>query len=377
MNLQSCFHYAVSTIAVGAFAAAFASVAALSQQMPPNGRMLFEANCATCHGLDGRGKRTRAEVGFDLPMPDFTNCSFATREATGDWSSIIHEGGPRRAFPRIMPAFGDALSDDEIDAIISYMRTFCAEKERWPSGDFNFPLALYTEKAFPEDELVWTTAINTEGATGITSQMTLEKRFGSRGQLEVTVPFGIVDNGPGVGTRAGIGDLAFAWKQNVYANVDQGTIVTLLGEAVLPTGNTRYGLGAGSLSLEPHFLFGQMLPDDFIFQGQVFGEFPLRSDYVKEAGFTMALGKTFAEDDGWGRSWTPMVELLNAHELTSHGATDWDIVPQMQVSLSQRQHILFSAGARIPMNNTSERSTQFVFYILWDWYDAGLFQGWR
>jgi hypothetical protein len=54
--------------------------------------------------------------------------------------------------------FGEALGDDGIDAIISYMRSFCANKS-WPLGDLNFPLALNTEKAFPEDEIYSDTVV--------------------------------------------------------------------------------------------------------------------------------------------------------------------------------------------------------------------------
>ena len=48
----------------------------------------------------------------------------------------------------------------------------------------------------------------------------------------------------------------------------------------------------------------------------------------------------------------------------------------MQVSLSQRQHVLFSAGAKLPLNDTGERDSQFMFYIIWDWFDGGLREGW-
>ena len=67
---------------------------------------------------------------------------------------------------------------------------------------------------------------------------------------------------------------------------------------------------------------------------------------------------------------------LGRQDLASGARTDWDIVPQMQVSLSTLQHILVSAGYRIPVTNTSGRSGQFVFYFIWDWYDGGLFDHW-
>jgi mono/diheme cytochrome c family protein len=374
MTTLSNIRYAIALAASGAVVAALAIAGAASQQMPPNGRAIFLANCATCHGEDGRGMRTPEEVGFDLPMPNFTDCSFANREADLDWSSTIHKGGPRRAFPRTMPAFEDALSDDEIDAVIGYLRTFCTDP-RWVRGEFNFALGLFTEKAFPEDELVWTTAIDTKAPNNIESQFVYEKRFGPTGQLEVTLPFGRVDGGPGIGKNFGLGDVGFAWKQNVLADVDAGSIVSLLGEVVLPTGSERKGLGSGSMAFETHVLFGQMLPDDFVLQGQVFAAFPLRNALAQELGLRLNLQRAFATDGGYGTTFTPAVELLGGQELVSGAKADWDIVPQMQVSLSRRQHILFSAGARIPMTNTS-RGTQFLFYFIWDWYDAGLFQSW-
>jgi hypothetical protein len=39
-------------------------------------------------------------------------------------------------------------------------------------------------------------------------------------------------------------------------------------------------------------------------------------------------------------------------------------------------HILASLGLRIPMNNTAERAKQLMFYVLWDFVDGTLKQGW-
>lgn len=340
----------------------------------PDGRALFKDNCATCHGADGRGDRKISEVGFPYKMPDFHDCSFANREADGDWSSIIHRGGPRRAFPRTMPAFDQALSDDEIDAIIGYLRSFC-EKSGWPRGEFNFPLAMFTEKAFPEDEALNISTFNTSGTRDITSTSIYEKRFGARGQLEVNLPFSSIDSG--AGAKSGIGDIGVAWKQNLLADVDSGTIFSMLGEVVLPTGNAARGLGTGAFSFETHALFAQSLPGDFFLQGDIFGEYPTGKGLPNEAHAHLSLGRTFADDDGWGRSWSPQIELLTWHEFAPGAQVDWDIVPQVQVSLSRRQHILASAGLRVPLNNATERKPVFVFYILWDWYDAGLLEGWH
>ena len=85
------------------------------------GRTLYESGCMSCHGPDGRGM-PRSAVGFDIPVPDFTDCSFATPEPDPDWLIVVQHGGPVRAFDRRMPAFGGALSELEIKQILGYIR---------------------------------------------------------------------------------------------------------------------------------------------------------------------------------------------------------------------------------------------------------------
>lgn len=60
-------------------------------------------SCATCHGPDGRGAPGMPPE-FAALLPDFTDCSFATREPDVDRMAVSHGGGPARAFSPIMPA---------------------------------------------------------------------------------------------------------------------------------------------------------------------------------------------------------------------------------------------------------------------------------
>jgi hypothetical protein len=48
----------------------------------------------------------------------------------------------------------------------------------------------------------------------------------------------------------------------------------------------------------------------------------------------------------------------------------------MQVTISRRQHIKADLGVRVPVNNTAGRQIQIVFYLLWDWQDGRLNEGW-
>jgi hypothetical protein len=35
-----------------------------------------------------------------------------------------------------------------------------------------------------------------------------------------------------------------------------------------------------------------------------------------------------------------------------------------------------STGFRVPITQRSSRDVEFVFYLLWDWFDGGVRQGW-
>src|SRR5690606_30514827 len=142
---------------VSAFVASLLSLSAAAQI----GAEIYEAACAACHGSDGRGL-DRSALAFPTPMPDFTDCDFASREPDADWFAVAHRGGPARGFDRMMPAFGEALTEEEIQASLDNIRTMCRDA-RWPRGELNMPRALFTEKAYPEDEAVITTTVVTEG----------------------------------------------------------------------------------------------------------------------------------------------------------------------------------------------------------------------
>jgi hypothetical protein len=70
-----------------------------------------------------------------------------------------------------------------------------------------------------------------------------------------------------------------------------------------------------------------------------------------------------------------MAEILFARPWGS--PSEVDVVPQMQVSLSKLQHVLLSAGVRVPLNERQDRKPELLTYVLWDWFDGGLFQFWK
>ena len=339
-----------------------------------SGAEVYETACAACHGSDGRGL-DRSALGFPTPVPDFTDCDFASREPDADWFAISHRGGPVRGFDRMMPAFGDALTNDEIQASLDHIRTMCRDA-RWPRGELNMPRALFTEKAYPEDEAVITTTIVGEGRDMLEHEFLWEQRFGPRSQIEIALPLIRADLGDPVGSSSGAGDLAVGVKHALRHSLDRGSILAIGGEIVLPTGDEAKGFGTGTTVFEPYVAYGKLLPRDSFLQVQAFAELPRDRALEDEISVRAALGRTWARDGGFGRAWTPIVEVLASRELDGDADTQWDLVPQFQVTLNRRQHVMANAGFRVPVTDRSERATEFVFYLLWDWFDGGVLEGW-
>jgi mono/diheme cytochrome c family protein len=345
------------------------SASAQSTATLESGESIYRAACAACHAADGRGAPQEI-VGFDTPLPDFTDCNFASREPEADWFAISHDGGPVRGFDSRMPAFGRVLSRAQISSAVRYVKGFC-RAAAWPAGELNLPRALLTEKAFPEDEAVLST---TMASGAFINEFLYERRLGARTQYEVKVPIAVQESGPA--WHRGLGDIAAAVKHVLHHSRNRGSIVSASAEIVLPTGKENEGLGGGVTVFEPFVAVGQILPRDGFLQGQAGFEIAARRDASHEVFWRGVFGKSFVQGE-FGRTWSPMVEVLGATELQDGKTVNWDLVPQMQVTLSKRQHIMINAGVRLPVNERSSRSAQVLTYFLWDWFDGGLFDGWR
>jgi mono/diheme cytochrome c family protein len=375
---ESSRDHVLSMLAFAALApCAFAQGAAPAKLSLNTGKEIYEAACIACHGPNGKGMPDTT-VGFDKPksFPDFRRCDQTTPELNVDWKSTIRDGGHGRGFSPIMPSFADALTSAQMDEVIAYLRSLCTDKS-WPRGEFNLPRPLMTEKAFPEDEVVVSSAVNAQGAPGSTTDIIYEQRFGARNQIEVDVPVVFNRQSPGL-WYGGFGDTTLGVKRVLIANLHAGSILTAFGGVILPSGNRAHGLGTGVTTFESFAAFAQLLPAHSFVQLQAgTGQPTDTSKSPRSVFWRAALGKSFRQSGGLGRMWTPMTEFVANRNFTSNARTDWDIVPQFQVTLSQRQHVRANLGFRIPVTNTAGRPIQAVFYLLWDWFDGGLREGWR
>ena len=278
-----------------------------------------------------------------------------------------------------MPAFGSALSPAQIDAVVAYLRQFCTDAA-WPRAELNLPRALATEKAFPEDETVLTSSFNARGAPGSDHELAYEQRLGKRSQLEIAIPFSFVQRDSGELT-GGIGDIAAGLKQVLLSQLasdgSHGQILSVQGEVALPTGDEAKGLGTGEAVFTAFAAYDVLLPAKAFVQLQAGVDVPRHTQKVPRTAFLRsAFGKSIAERDGYGRLWSPMLEVIGERDLERSSGTRWDVIPELQVTLSTRQHVRAALGYRIPVHTIEERPRQVMLYVLWDWFDGSLFEGW-
>ena len=81
-------------------------------QKPREGDAIFQELCVSCHGNDGRAD---TEMGKSVKAADLTS-SEVQQQSDAELARVLRTG------QRQMPAFGDKLSDDEIKAVIGYVR---------------------------------------------------------------------------------------------------------------------------------------------------------------------------------------------------------------------------------------------------------------
>lgn len=90
------------------------------------GKRVFEQVCALCHGVDGNGKPGQA--------PPLAGSEWVTTDSVGRLIRIPLQGlnGPIKVkgetWSLSMPAMGAALPDDQLAAVLSYMRNSWGNK---------------------------------------------------------------------------------------------------------------------------------------------------------------------------------------------------------------------------------------------------------
>jgi mono/diheme cytochrome c family protein len=111
----------VILVGVGVFTGGLAWLFETPKPPPGASRVerLYLGLCATCHGADGRGS-WRARL-FLVRPGDLADEARMRQHTDQYLSAIIKLGGAPLGRPG-MPAFGTALTDDDIRALVAYLR---------------------------------------------------------------------------------------------------------------------------------------------------------------------------------------------------------------------------------------------------------------
>ncbi len=83
------------------------------------GTALYQNSCATCHGADGEGA-----VQPGIPAPPLDGSAHSWHHSDSQIIGLMRDGGAQ------MPAVGAAWSDDEVEAVIAYVKTRWAPWQR-------------------------------------------------------------------------------------------------------------------------------------------------------------------------------------------------------------------------------------------------------
>jgi len=105
-------------VAIGVFSAQGMGWA----QNAAEGRKLYQGNCASCHGENGKGDGVAAQ---SLPAKPADHTNGAVMNLLTDkWLvDIISKGGGAVGKSSFMPAWGGALDEKQIRDIVGYIRT--------------------------------------------------------------------------------------------------------------------------------------------------------------------------------------------------------------------------------------------------------------
>ena len=90
----------------------------------------YSDTCAKCHGPAGKGDGPKAaelkdKDGKLVACGDLSDCAKMAKVTDDDMFKELKEGGQAVGKSKFMTPYGDAMEDDEIKAMVAYVRTLC------------------------------------------------------------------------------------------------------------------------------------------------------------------------------------------------------------------------------------------------------------
>lgn len=100
-----------------------------------SGQLVYAQSCASCHGVSGEGQNPENPLSKDetgrFPAPPHDNTGHTWHHDDDLLIQIIREGGMGNLDDfHEMPAFGDVLSDGDIEAVLAFIKTMWTDQQR-------------------------------------------------------------------------------------------------------------------------------------------------------------------------------------------------------------------------------------------------------
>ena len=86
------------------------------------GKGLFEKNCASCHGAGGKGDGVAA-ASLNPKPKDLTDKTLMAGLKDEQLSDVIKKGGGAVGKSPLMPPFGAALKDQDLQDVVAFLRS--------------------------------------------------------------------------------------------------------------------------------------------------------------------------------------------------------------------------------------------------------------
>lgn len=324
------------------------------------GRRLFESTCVTCHGSKGRPDPESPVVkALDPPPADLSDPLFNSREPALDWQLVVQHGGRALGLSEQMPAWGSSFTEAEIAAIVAYVKTLAPGSDRYPPGELNLMLPIRTQKAFPEDEVVWKSRYaDQDGRDVWRNVIEFEKRFGRGGQ-------GILELVEEEGTLT---EVEIGWKQALTWSLERGYLLSGGAKLALPTESD------GSEELIPFLAWAQELSPRSTLQASARTILPLDDIDTGELELSGVVHYTWSD---WPQRAFPALEVTATAPFESGDGdrVQFTIVPQVRIGLTRGGHVALNLGAEIPLSD-QPYDWRAHLTVLWDFADGGFFKGW-
>ena len=96
------------------------SVAGLTTTFAEDVKVIWEKECAKCHGKDGKGDTT---MGKKLKVKDYTSAE-EQKKFTDEEAIKITKEGKKQGSRTLMKGFEKTLSEEEIKALVKFVRDF-------------------------------------------------------------------------------------------------------------------------------------------------------------------------------------------------------------------------------------------------------------